>query len=226
MQRHINNFVSQELFRGEKLPPKTRRRYWLRVEDLRNYMYSTKVAQRYSKLDQENLAGLVQNWKAENPDDSFYLRLFKKSEEDKETVKEMVKQMVLLEGRFLFCHQTKFQKRLLGRYGNDLILLDATYRTTRYAKPLFILCVRTNVKYIPVGEFVCQCEDTESVKEALEIFKSWNNSWSPKYAMVDFSEEEITALEDVFPGKSYILQFSMFDLGKYSSDHIKLCSKF
>ena len=113
-------------------------------------MYSTKVAQRYSKLDQENLAGLVQNWKAENPDDSFYSRLFKKSEEDKETVQEMVKQMVPLEDRFLFCHQTKFQKRLSARYGNDLILLDATYRTTRYALPLFILCVRTNVKYVEV----------------------------------------------------------------------------
>ena len=67
MQRHINNFVSQELFSGEKLP--------LTQDDGNsqrsggNYMYSTKVAQRYSELDQENLAGLVQNWKAENPDD-------------------------------------------------------------------------------------------------------------------------------------------------------------
>ena len=114
----------------------------------------------------------------------------------------MAKVMVPLEDRFLICYQTKFQKLILGQYRNDLIVLDTTYRTTRYALPLFILCVRTNVKYVPVGEFVCQCEDTESVKEALTIFRSWNNSWTPKYAMVDFSEEEITALEDVFLGNN------------------------
>ena len=79
-------------------------------------MYSTtNVAQRYSKLNQENFAGLVQKWQAENPDDSFYLRLFKKSEKDKETDQEMANQMVPLEDRLLFCNQTKFQKRLLGQ---------------------------------------------------------------------------------------------------------------
>ena len=63
------------------------------------------MAQRYSKINQGNFAALVQNWKAGNPDESFYLRLFKKSEKDKETDQEMAKQMVPLEDSFLFCHQ-------------------------------------------------------------------------------------------------------------------------
>lgn len=36
----------------------------------------------------------------------------------------------------LFCYQSKEQRRLLARYGT-MCLLDATYRTTRYALPLF-----------------------------------------------------------------------------------------
>ena len=37
--------------------------------------------------------------------------------------------------------------RLYEQYGNDMVLLDATYRTCKYALPLFFLCVRTNVNY-------------------------------------------------------------------------------
>ena len=71
---------------------------------------------------------------------------------------------------------------------------------------------------------MCQCEDTEAVKKALEIFTSWNNSWTPKYAMVDSNEEKITALEDVFPVR--VRFCSVFDLSKYSQGDIKLCSRF
>ena len=47
----------------------------------------------------------------------------------------------------MFAHQTKFQRRLLNRYGNAINLLDATYKTTKYAIPLFFLAVKTNVDY-------------------------------------------------------------------------------
>ena len=41
----------------------------------------------------------------------------------------------------LFVYQEPWQKRLLARYGNELSLLDATYKTTRYELPLFFLCL-------------------------------------------------------------------------------------
>ena len=37
----------------------------------------------------------------------------------------------------MFVCQSKWQMDLIKRYGNELILLDATYKTTRYALPLF-----------------------------------------------------------------------------------------
>ena len=47
----------------------------------------------------------------------------------------------------LLVHQTAWQKRLLIRY-SIMCLLDATYKTTRYAVPLFFLCMRSNVYYV------------------------------------------------------------------------------
>jgi len=83
--------------------------------------------------------------------------------------------------------------------------MDATYKTTRYAVTLFFLCVRTNVDYAVVATFVTQFEDSSSIAEALEVIKLWNESWSPKSFMVDFSEAEINALESVFIGQLQLL---------------------
>ena len=51
------------------------------------------------------------------------------------------------------------------RYGNEICLLDATYRTTKYALPLFFLAVPTNCGYSVVAEFVVENETKESIKE-------------------------------------------------------------
>ena len=89
------------------------------------------------------------------------------------------------------------------RYGNDLCLLDATYKTSKYALPLFFLCVKTNVNYTVVGSFVVETESTFAITEALQVFKSWNPGWNPKTFMVDFSEAEINALQFSFKGMLY-----------------------
>ena len=39
---------------------------------------------------------------------------------------------------FLLVHQEKWQKELLAKYGNDISLIDATYKTTRYDIALFV----------------------------------------------------------------------------------------
>jgi hypothetical protein len=58
---------------------------------------------------------------------------------------------------------------MLQRYGEEMVFLDATYRTTKYALPLFFLCVHTNSGYYVVGAFVTQREDSQSISEALSI---------------------------------------------------------
>ena len=108
----------------------------------------------------------------------------------------------------MFVHQEEWQRRLLLRYGSDLVLMDATYKTTKYAIPLFFVCVHTNVGYKVVAEFLCQNEDNECIAEALNIIKSWNPTWKPKYFMVDYSMAEINAIESEFPDVAvYICDF-------------------
>ena len=52
-----------------------------------------------------------------------------------------------IDGKLLFIYQSRQMKRLYHRYGCHTIFLDATYRTTKYALPLFFLVVKTNVNY-------------------------------------------------------------------------------
>ena len=99
------------------------------------------------------------------------------------------------EKSLLFVVQTQGQQQLLNRYGNDLCLLDATYKTTKYDIPLFFPCVKTNVKYEVVAAFVIQYETTNGIAEALSVIKDWSSNWSPSYFMTDFPEEEIGATE-------------------------------
>ena len=99
----------------------------------------------------------------------------------------------------LLVYQTEWQKPLLAKYGG-LCLLDATYETTRYAVPLFFLCVKTNVNYIIVATFITQFEDTSSIAEALQMINQVNPNWSPQCFVTDFCEAEINAIEHVFNG--------------------------
>ena len=71
--------------------------------------------------------------------------------------------------------------------------------TTKYAIPLFFVCVHTNVGYEIVAKFHYQNEDNECIAEELNIIKSWNPTWKPKYFMVDYSMAEINAIKSEFP---------------------------
>ena len=89
-------------------------------------------------------------------------------------------------------------KNICERYGNHMILLDATYKTTKYALPLFFVVVQTNVNFQVCCVMVLQEESTKMITKALKIFKEWNPLVSSKYAFVDFDEREIKLLEIIF----------------------------
>ena len=101
----------------------------------------------------------------------------------------------------MFLHQTKNQQRLIKLFGNDICLLGATYKNTKYAIPLFFVVLKTNVDYQVVASFSLQDETTSAVKEALLILRSWNPFWQPKCFMVDNCEEEINSIGHVFLSK-------------------------
>jgi hypothetical protein len=191
LRRHIDVFV-RENFEEEAKDHFTRRKFHPSDQDIRNILKKAKNDNLFTQDDQVNLFSLVDQWQERQQDDSFFYRSHGTLEDDNQSAD------------FLFCYQANWQKRLLARYGGDLCLLDATYRTSKYALPLFFLCVRTNVKYIVVGVFITQRETTEAIVEALEIFKEWNGDWHPNNFMTDYSAEEITALETVFQGMTTV----------------------
>ena len=212
-QTHLKIFVQRELYRGIPAPHKTNRRFYPSKATIRGHIYKSVIKERLSKIDQEDLQKKVELWKVASPDDSFEFHPYatysneeenrpendegsssESEEEDEEMVKTSTKGL-------LFVHQTKDQRRLLERYGNEISMLDATFKTTRYSLPLFFVVVKTNVDYQIVGSFVIQSETTDSIYEALSVLKSWNPKWNPSYFMVDYSEEEMSAIGKLFPGK-------------------------
>ena len=103
---------------------------------------------------------------------------------------------------FLFVHQSANQKRILEKHWNEIYLLDATYKTTKYSIPLFFLAVKTNVDYQIAGSFPVQDETTDAISEAIAILKSWNNNWKSLAFMTDNCDEEINTIEEHFPGSN------------------------
>jgi len=89
---------------------------------------------------------------------------------------------------------------LLATYGKDLVLLDATYRTTKYDIPLFFLVVLSNVGYQLVGTFMVGRENSDEISRALKVIGKWNPSWIPQAVMCDLDQREINAFEAVFKG--------------------------
>ena len=129
--------------------------------------------QKLSQIDQVNLIKLVEQWTKEDPTRKFFVRpcTSENSENKDEPLQEVDEeddddgdldytppQKISIEDirkkahNFLYIHQEKWQRDLLIKCGNNIFLLDATYKTTKYNLPLFFLCVLTNSGYQIVGE--------------------------------------------------------------------------
>ena len=180
--------------------------------DIRNHVYSAKKALELSKLDQENTRLKIERWQSTNAEASYFFRPFV-LQEGEPSVKEAETEAKQQPGltctqTLLVVHQEKWQKQLLERYGSTMSMLDGTYKTTKYELALFFLCVRTNVGYSVVAEFIVQEESAERIAEALDIIKEWNPSWNPSFFMTDYSEAELLAIEQAFPSaKSFLCDF-------------------
>ena len=96
--------------------------------------------------------------------------------------------------------QSRDQQNLMRKYGNEICLLDATYRTTKYDLPLFFVVVKSNTVYQVVASFIVSEETSEQISAALNVLKEWNPSWSPANWMTDCCRSEMNALESKFPG--------------------------
>ena len=163
---------------------------------------------RHSKIDQECLINKVEEWRKQECEIYFRPKghstqkdINASSSGDEEDDEDNIVLMSEPGNSLLFVYQSHWQRRLLLRYGNEMSFLDATYKTTRYALPLFFLVVKTNAGYQIVATFVCESESTSSIHEALSIIKKMTPEWNPLFFMTDYCNEEINAIESLFPGK-------------------------
>ena len=159
VRKCLEQYVVKEMFGGHaanQKPRRSNRRYYPRRQDLRGHIARAVSASKYCNDDQESLRRKIEQWSHDSPTSKFFLRTRDDDKDGKES-------------KFMFAHQEEWQQRLLLRYGSDLVLMDATYKTTKYAIPLFFICVHTNVGYKVVAEFLCQNKDKECIAETLII---------------------------------------------------------
>lgn len=212
VKRALRHYIIHALFPDPSYCPyETNRAYLVypTCNDIKNHVYSAKRAQELSKLDQDNLKLKIEQWKKESPTTMFHYRPYKEIQQEstKTTFKETA-DSVTFSQTLLYVHQEKWQQHLLGRYGNTIVLMDATYKTTKYELPMFFITVKTNVQYTAVADFVVQSETSEQIIEAIKVIASWNPEWNPPYFMTDCSDAEITAIESVFSQcKAYLRDF-------------------
>ncbi|XP_013393642.1 uncharacterized protein LOC106161284 isoform X1 [Lingula anatina] len=189
----VREYVVNQMFQGKEPPPKSRRRYFPHAVDFANLITKYKLQKRFSKIDQVNVEKMLQEVPSE------YLCFFRGCSSTVEDIPSSVKEDTLDDdpvvdmeelsdvreckmpgNKLLFVYQTPEMQRLYRIYGQTL-LLDATYRTCRYALPLFFLVVRTNVDYQVVAFFVVQQETRESIAEALTIIRNRTPEVIPEY---------------------------------------------
>lgn len=118
-------------------------------------MYQARVAQRFSKLDQENVDALFVKWKKETPADAFH---FRPHSSTVAAVNDACNSLIndkddIMSDEFpipnywpliktaCFSVTKQLIKGASKKYGDQLCLMDATYRTTKYALPLYFFFV-------------------------------------------------------------------------------------
>ncbi|XP_063223597.1 uncharacterized protein LOC134531708 isoform X2 [Bacillus rossius redtenbacheri] len=181
----------QTKFSGDNVPRKPSKAFSPEEYVINAHVYSVIFSKKRDQIDQEALQQTINEWKNQYSDDLFFYRPYEfMPNGDVPTL--------------LFCHQTKWQQKLLLRYGR-MCLLDAAYKTMNYGLPLFFLAVKTNVGYSVVGTFVVQSESTTLIKEALNIFKEWLPEWQPEFWVTDSNDIEIIAVETTFHGSTVYL---------------------
>ena len=197
IQKALESFVCNDLFKNEGAPEKPNRLFFPTKEDIRNHYNLAFSKRKLATMDQENVSCLVDKWLATGDvNDKIFFRQYiagsygSVNEVESSPMDENVP-LVKSKQTMLFVHLMAWQQRLLMRYGQDICLLYATYKT---ALPLFS-CVKTNVNYVVVASSILENETETDINEALQIVKKWNPEWNPKYFMTDKCDAEIRAIE-------------------------------
>ena len=150
---HLNSDIKDVLFKDAKTPSSTSRYYFLKQKDVMNHVYICFVKNKLEIITQENFISTIEQWR-----------------QIKSEIDEGFFQPYSSDGQqLMFVQQSAWQRPATYKYGNELALLDATYKTTKYAFLLFFVAVKTNVDYQVVTSFPVQNEKQDTLIKALEI---------------------------------------------------------
>ena len=258
VKRRLENYVCDEMFKDQTAPPRTRRQYFPSKKQIRYFMAKAKASLNITQEAEIKLEAQAEKLKETRGDEKMIFN-FKVSHDtvipseltinNEESVgdaddefftgnnpahdtKPVEAQLVneVQNAKILFCHQTPHQQRLMRRYSSQLILTQISDIHSKIPFPLFCLYVQTNVDFQLVGEFILQTNASSMIIEGLQTFKEWNPGWNPKFVVVDFSEEQINAVENLFPGKLFYnvtclsLVNASDSLSFYCSKTCRLCN--
>ncbi|KAL4153888.1 hypothetical protein QTP88_001721 [Uroleucon formosanum] len=80
--------------------------------------------------------------------------------------------------------------------------------TTKYTLLLVFLSCENQCQLLCSSNNIVQCENIDSINEALYIIKSWNEKWVPQYFVTDYCEAEYNSIAKVFNNcPTYICDF-------------------
>ena len=178
IERNLKRYVYYELFNNEDKPKFSNRRFYPCKKDIRNHFRLAIAEQILAKKDQNHLKLLVGEWKASvDSQDKFLLRSYvaaKKFGNEAGGSKACEEESTGSGAQTLLAlHQMSWQRRLLLRYEQDICLLNATYKTCKYALSLFFSMCQNKIRlYAVVATFIIQNETRKDIEEALQIIKS------------------------------------------------------
>ena len=146
---NVENHVENILFPDSTAlrPSILNRSFYPTNKDIMNHIYKAITKHKLSKLDQVNLQRMIDEWTKKDPISKFFLRMCTARDNSE------IQGQSQLTQKLLYVHQEQWQQRLMVKYGNEISLLDATYKTTNYALPFFFVCVKTNNGYAVVGMY-------------------------------------------------------------------------
>lgn len=223
----LRDYVITEMFWNQEPPDYKRRKFFPTRKDIRNFNARVRHLSRFSMEEQESINNVMAQAQIKDNKTNISFQIEEKcmneendkpdssddeNNENNETTECKVVSKKKKEERkvhsFVFCHQTSHQQRLIKRYSNVAYLVEiepilTPKRILTYK--MYGLVVQTNVDFQVVGIIICSKQRKDGLLEGLTLFREWNNTWNPKYLLVDFSDVIFDAVLRVFPDSNYFL---------------------